>query len=102
MLKLGAVAAVALTMGPGLAAQSEPPARPPAALRQPSPSPQARELCGTTIFPANPRIDPGIVKPTPPGTFTLRTVRPAMCRDTSATRTGDLRQRLPYFFGPKR
>lgn len=100
MLKQGVVVVFALAMGPDLAAQSDPPAQPPVALQQPSP--QARVLCGTTVLPANPRVDPQIVKPKPLGNFTLQTVSPAMCRDTFATRTGELRQRLPYFFGPKR
>ena len=97
----GIVAGVlALTIGPDLAAQSNTGVLPRIELQQPSP--RARVLCGTTIFPADPRVDQRMVKPTPPGTFTLRTVPPPMCRDSFARGTGAVKERLPYFFGPKR
>jgi hypothetical protein len=82
-----------------LAAQSERPAQPRTNVR---PSPQPRVVCGMTIVPADPRIDPAIVKPTPPGHFTLRTLRPAMCGEGVVAGVHELKQRLPYFLGPKR
>jgi hypothetical protein len=59
-------------------------------------------VCGTTILRADPRVEQRFLKPTPPGNFTLRTVRPTICRDALASRTDEPRMRLPYFLGPRR
>ena len=99
MLKVSFVVAFAIALGADLGAQSNRPARPQITVE---PSPQTHVHCGITILPADPRIDQQLVKPTPPGHFALRTVRPAVCLDTFAIRTDELKQRLRYFFEPKR
>jgi len=99
MVRWGFVVVCTIAIGAGLAAQSARPAHPQVTVTR---SPQMRVLCGTTILFADPRIDRQMVTPTPPGNFTLRTMRPTMCRETLAPRIDELKQRLPYFFGPKR
>ena len=75
---------------------------------QPSPrawQPETRMssiICGTRVFRADPRMDSKAVKPVPNGTFTLRTQTPSVCRDTFPAASAELRNRLPYFFGPRR
>ena len=100
MLTRGLIVLFALTIPANTAAQSNRAPQP--HLGEQGPSPRARVVCGTTIFSADPRVDQGILKPTPPGNFTLRTMRPPVCRETFAVRTNDLILRLPYFLGPKR
>jgi hypothetical protein len=100
VLTRGLIVLFALSLASDAVAQVNREPQPPVGNRQSSLAP--RVVCGTTIFPADPRIDQGFVKPAPPGTFTLRAVRPPVCRDTFASRTDDVSKRLPYFFGPKR
>jgi hypothetical protein len=104
MLTRGFAFLFALTLASDAAAQiATSPDTPPRRLiggRQSSPPP--RVVCGTTIIAADPRIDEGFVKPAPSGNFTLRAVRPPVCRDSFASRTDDVKLRLPYFLGPKR
>ena len=59
-------------------------------------------ICGMRVFRADPSIDPNIAKPVPSGVFTLRTVRPPVCRDAFRSPVAELKQRLPQIFGPKR
>ena len=100
MLTRGLIILFALTIASDTAAQADRATQPRGADQ--GPSPRARVVCGTTIFSADPRMDQGILKPTPSGNFTLRTLRPPVCRNTFAVRTDDVKLRLPYFLGPKR
>jgi hypothetical protein len=80
-------------------AQVAPSARPP---RSAEIQPRMSILCGMRVFHAAPNIDRKIAKPTPSGAFTLRTVRPPVCRDAFPAPLAELKQRLPEIFGPKR
>ena len=83
-----------------------------AAAQGPSEAPPARSagvetripslICGTRVFRPDHSIDPTFSKAAPPGTFTLRTLRPEVCQDSSRTPMVELKQRLPQFLGPKR
>lgn len=63
---------------------------------------QRTVICGTTIVPANPKVDPKAVKPAPRGGFTLRLVEPSICAPRSSALRNDIGVRLPQIFGPKR
>ena len=70
-----------------------------------APSPRSARtsiLCGTRVFHPDSSIDPKIAKTPPSGTFTLRALRPPVCRDTFSSPLAELKQRLPTFLGPKR
>ena len=82
-------------------AQVVPPAPPAARSADSQPRP-SNIICGTRVFRPDPRIDPNMAKPTPSGVFTLRTVRPPVCRDAFPAPLAELKQRLPQIFGPKR
>ena len=99
MVKVALLAGVVLAAGTVVNAQGVP-SQPPA--RAESAQPRSHLLCGTRVFRADPAIDPKIAKPAPEGTFTLRAVQPPVCRDTFASSTSELKQRLPQIFGPKR
>lgn len=64
--------------------------------------PRTSILCGTRIFHPDASIDPKIARTPPSGAFTLRTLRPPVCRDTFSSPLAELKQRLPTFLGPKR
>jgi hypothetical protein len=64
--------------------------------------PRTSILCGTRVFDPDSSIDPKIAKTPPSGAFTLRTLRPPVCRDTFSSPLTELKQRLPTFLGPKR
>ncbi len=91
-----------------LAYAQTPPEPPPAPLFSAQPrifsaQPRTPEvICGTRVLRASPETDPGFVKPAPPGTFTLRTLQPRVCRDDIAAPLADLKRRLPQVLGPKR
>jgi len=58
-------------------------------------------VCGLTVLPVDPKVDPSMTRPAPTGQFTLRTVTPSTCR-AFATRRTELPLRLPTILGPKR
>ena len=37
-------------------------------------------VCGMTLIPADPAIDPAMKHPKPAGTFTMRTIEPQICK----------------------
>jgi hypothetical protein len=82
-------------------AQVIPPAPPAARLANPQP-PTSNIICGTRVFRPDPGTDPNFARPAPAGVFTLRTVRPPVCRDAFPSPLAELKQRLPQIFGPKR
>ena len=92
----GLTVSFVLVVGSPLAAQAPtPPSRPPAQAARPEPT----IICGTTVIPANPAVDPLFVKPARAGIFTMRTIQPSACISPGIV---GLRPSLPYFFGPKR
>jgi hypothetical protein len=64
--------------------------------------PRTSIVCGTRVFHLDSSIDPKFAKTPPSGAFTLRTLRPTVCRDMFSSPLAELKQRLPTFFGPKR
>lgn len=62
--------------------------------------PRQTLICGMKVVAADPRIDPKMAKPAPRGNFTLRVLRPPVCRDQNRAWRGDPGKRLPLFLGP--
>jgi hypothetical protein len=59
-------------------------------------------LCGTTIIPANPKVDPKAIRPAPRGNFTLRLAQPTACAPRSSALRDNIGNRLPQISGPRR
>lgn len=90
-------ASFAIALGAPVAAQAPTPwSQPPTQSAPGGPT----VICGTTVIPANPAVDPLFIQPAPRGTFTMRTMQSGACHGSrDAVR---LQQRLPQFLGPKR
>jgi hypothetical protein len=93
---------IACGMSPAAAQSPVDPTRPLLA----TPTPEPSFLCGMTIVPAPPAVDQKMSKTSPAGNFTLQVHQPPVCRDMSRapalSSSRNLRNRLPWFLGPKR
>ena len=100
---------VGLTLGLIVCAMSPAAAQSPVEPNRPllaAPTAEPAFLCGMTIVPAPPAVDQKMSKTSPAGNFTLQVREPRLCRDMSRgparSSSSNLRNRLPWFLGPKR